>query len=145
MFNHPKSGKLLSLPANFISEVIIKTDSIENVYKTTASLKFEKKIKDVKFYQILKGGSYQLIKMPIKVLIEADYKKVYGVDKRFDEFETSFKYFIMTSDSIFHPLQLNKKSLTKLFPDKKSLIESAAAGITNKNDEEKILYILSKF
>lgn len=83
--------------------------------------------------------------MPLKVLNEADYKKVYGADRRFDKFETSYKYFIMGSDSIFYPLQLNKKSLIKLFPDKKNLIESAASGSTNKNDEELILYILSKF
>jgi hypothetical protein len=63
----------------------------------------------------------------------------------YDEYVTSYWNYIMTSDSIFHLLQLNKKSLIKLFPDKKNLIESAAVSNTAKNDEEMILSILGKF
>ena len=144
LFSHPKTGKLLSLPSSSVNEIIINTDSIEGLYRTTANLKFEKDFKDVKFCQILYDGPYKLIKIPFKVFNEADYKKAYSVDRRYDEFETSINYYIMTSDNIFHSFRLSTKSLTKLFPDKKSLIEKIASGSPDKNDEEKIILILSK-
>jgi hypothetical protein len=143
VFSHPKTGKQLVLSSNYVNEIIITADSIQGIYKTTATMKFEKEFKDVKFCQILKDYPVQLIKMPVKVLNEADYQKVYGPDKRYDEFITSFKYYIMTSDSIFHPIQLNKKSLIKLFPEKKNIIETTETG--NAKGEEMILLIISKF
>ena len=145
MFKHPTSGKLLYIPANLVKEVIIKTDSSEKVFRTTASIKFEKELKEVRFFEVLKDGPRQFIKMPLKKFVEADFKNAYSPDRRYDEFETSYKYYVMTNDSIFHPIQLNKKSLIKLFPDKKKLIESVAVSSTFKNDEEMILYVLGKF
>ena len=145
MFNHPETGKLLSIPADLVHEVIVKTDSSEKVFRTTANKKFDKEFKEIKFFQVIKDGPWQFIKMPFKRFVEADYKNAYSPDRRYDEYVTSYKYYIMTSDSIFHLLQLNKKSLIKLFPDKKNLIESAAVSSTAKNDEEMILSILGKF
>jgi hypothetical protein len=145
MFIHPKTGKLLSIPANFVTEVIVVKDSIDDIFRTTANYKFEKEFKEVKFFQVLKGGPWQLIKMPRKELIEANYKSAYSAGIKYDEFETSFKYYIMGSDGILHSLQLNKKSLIKLFPEKKSYIESVVNGRANKNDEEMILSIINGF
>jgi hypothetical protein len=145
IFTHPKTGKQLALPASYIIEIVINTDSIKGLFKTTASMNFEKEFKDIKFCQILKDNPYQFIKLPVKILNEADYKKIYGVDKRYDEFETSYKYFVLTGDSVFHQVQPNKKSLIKLFPEKKNLIESTLAANPNLKGEEMILTILNKF
>ena len=145
IFTHPKTGKQLALPASYINEVVINTDSIKGLFKTTASMNFEKEFKDIKFCQIIKDNPYQFIKLPVKVLNEADYKKLYGIDKRYDEFETSYKYFILCGDSLFHQVLLNKKSLIKLFPEKKNLIEATLSANPNLKGEEMILLILNKF
>ena len=145
IFIHPKTGKMLALPSSYINEEVINTDSIKSLIKTTASMSYEKEFKDVKFCEILKGNPYQFIKLPVKILNEADYKKIYGIDKRYDEFETSYKYFVLTGDSIFHQVQANKKSLIKLFPEKKNLIEATLSANPNLKGEEMIHTILNKF
>ena len=81
--------------------------------------------------------------MPIKKLIEADYKAVYGADRRYDEFTTYYKYYIMNTDSTFHQIQLNKKSMVKLFPDKKDLINNTLESKTYENYEDMVIDFLN--
>jgi hypothetical protein len=145
VFSHPKTGKLQSIPSKYVSEVIIISDTVEKVFITTASISFEKKIKEVKFVQVLKEGPYTLIKMPLKNLIEASYKNPYSAGIKYDEFQPENKYFIMGKDSLFYELQLSKKSLIRLFPDKKKLIEASVETNTFSDNEEMIISILNKF
>jgi hypothetical protein len=145
IFNHPTTGKLLSIPADIVIELIVTIDGKEQIFRTTGNKKFEKDVKDEKFYQVLKEGPYQFIKMPLKVFIEADYKNLYSVDRRYDEYDTKYRYYILCSDSTFHQLQLNKKSLMKLFPDKKNIIDSVVKGKSYSNDEEMVQAVLNKF
>jgi hypothetical protein len=145
IFTHPKTGQLLSLPSDFITEVIVTTDIGEQVFRTTAGCKFEKEFKEIRFFQVLKDGPWQFIKMPVKELVKADFKNAYSPDRRYDEFQITYKYYIKGSDGIFHPLLLNKKALIKLFPDKKKLIESGYTGSSIKNDEAIILNIIGRF
>jgi ABC-type phosphate/phosphonate transport system substrate-binding protein len=104
-----------------------------------------KDFKEHRFFQVLKEGQYQLIKMPIKKLIEADYKAVYGADRRYDEYTTYYKYYIMNPDSTFHQIQLTKKSLIKLFPNTKELINNTIESKTYTNDEDMVIDFLNKF
>jgi hypothetical protein len=145
IFSHPKSGKLQFIPAEYVSEVITISDSAENIFITTANLKFEKEIKEVKFLQVLKDGPYSFVKMPVRNLIEANYKNAYSSGIKYDEFENVNKYFVMGSDSIFRSLQLNKKSLIKLFPEKKKQIEAVAGNSSFSDNEEMVITILNKF
>jgi hypothetical protein len=145
IFIYPKTGELLSLSSDIIKEVKIKREGKEMIFRTASGNKFVKDFKEHRFFQVLKEGQYQLIKMPIKKLIEADYKAVYGADRRYDEYTTYYKYYIMNPDSTFHQIQLTKKSLIKLFPNTKELINNTIESKTYTNDEDMVIDFLNKF
>ena len=144
IFINPKTGKLLSIPSGIIKELKINYKGKEMIFRTTSGRRFENDIREEKFFQILKDGHYQFIKLPLKKIIEADYKNVYGADRRYDEYSTYYKYFIMSSDSSFHRIQLTKKSLIKLFPDKKDLINNTIESKSYENTEDMVIAILNK-
>ena len=144
LFIHPKSGKMLSLPSDIVSELIIENKGKELIFSTSDGKKFEKKLKEQKFFQVLKIAPVMFIKMPVKTFTEADYKGAYSADRRFDEYETVYRYYISGSDSTFRQLQLNKKSLVKLFPDKKELINNLVESKSYSNSEEMVLDVLGK-
>ena len=144
IFIYPKTGELLWLSSDLIKEVKINREGKEMVFRTASGNKYLKDFKEHRFFQVLKDGHYQLIKMPIKKLIEADYKAVYGADRRYDEYTTYYKYYIMNPDSTFHQIQLNKKSMVKLFPDKKDLINNIVESKIYGNNEDMIIDFLNK-
>jgi hypothetical protein len=145
LFIYPKTGKILSLSYDKVSEVRIKSDGKEMIFRTPGGKNIVKDFKEHKFFQVLMLGRFQFIKMPIKKLIAADYKDVYSADRRYDEYTTYYKYYIMSPDSSFYQIQLTKKSLIKMFPDKKELINSTIEAKSYENNEEMVLDILNKF
>jgi hypothetical protein len=145
IFLHPKTRKLLSIPSDIIKEVVISPGGNDQLYRTSAGMKFDKEIKEQKFCQILRDGEYQFIKIAEKTFNEADYKGLYSVDRRFDEYETKYKYYLIGKDSVFHQIQLNRKSLTKLYPDKKNIIDMVFNSDSIKGDEERVLSVLNQF
>lgn len=144
LFTHPKTGKMLSLPSDIVSELIIENNGKELIFSTSDGKKFEKKLKEQKFFQVLKVAPVMFIRMPVKTFTEADYKGAYSADRRYDEYETKYRYYISGSDNIFHQIQLNKKSLIKLFPDKKELISNLIESKSYKNSEEMVIAVLEK-
>jgi hypothetical protein len=144
IFIYPITGKQLSLPSNFVKEVKINKEGNEMVFRTVSGNKY-KVFKEHKFFQVLKEGQYQFIKIPIKKLIAADYKDAYSPNRRYDEYTTYYKYFIMDSDSSFNQIQLTKKSLIKLFPDKKDLVNRTIEAKVYENNEDMVIDFLNKF
>lgn len=144
LFLHPKTKKLLSIPSNIVSEVIFEENEKSLFFRTTEGKTFEKEIKGPRFYQLLKKSPYQFIKITEKDFVEADYKGLYTADRRYDEFKSQFRYYIQKQDSVYYQLKLSKKSLQKLFPDKKEIINSADEKLY-PDDESMILSILEKF
>jgi hypothetical protein len=144
IFLNPGTGKLLSISPDIVKEVKINREGKEMVFRTANGNKYAKDFKAHRFFQVLNVGQYQFIKLPIKKLIEADYKAVYGADRRYDEYTTYYKYYIMNPDSTFHQIQLNKKSLIKMFPDKKDLINNTLESKTYSNDEDMVINFLNK-
>jgi hypothetical protein len=145
LFIHPKTGKLVSIPSDMVSEVVITKDGKEMIFRTTNDKHFEKELKDQKFYQVLKEGKFPFIKMPVKTFTEAEYKGAYSADRRYDEWETKFRYYIFYTDSAFHQVQLNKKSLVRFFPEKKEIINNTIESKTFENNEDMVLSVLEKF
>jgi hypothetical protein len=145
IFIYPKTGKLVSIPSDIVKEVKINTGGKEMVFRTTGGKKYLKEFKDHKFFQVLKEEPFLFIKLPLKKLIAADYKDVYSADRRYDEYTTYYKYYIMRSDSIFNQIQLSVKSLIKMFPEKKDIINKTIESKTYENDEEMVIAILEKF
>lgn len=142
LFIHPKTGKLLALPSDMVNEVLINSDGKEMIFRTTEGKNFEKPINEQRFFQVLKENSYPFIKMPVKIFTEANYKGAYAPDRRYDEYETKYRYYIFGPDNTFHQVQLNRKSLVKLFPDKKELIDKVIRSKTYSNDEEMVIAVL---
>jgi hypothetical protein len=142
LFIHPKTGKMIAIPSDMVNEVVITSGGKEMIFRTTGGKTFEKEIKEQKFFQVLMDGSYPFIKMPVKIFTEANYKGAYGPDKRYDEYETKYRYYIFSPDNIFHQVQLNRRALVKLFPDKKEIIDNVIDSKTYKNDEEMIIAVL---
>jgi hypothetical protein len=141
---HPKTGKMLSLPSDIVSELIIENNGEKLIFNTSDGKKFEKKLKEQKFFQVLNVDPVMFIRMPVKTFTEADYKGAYSADRRYDEYETKYRYYISGSDNIFHQIQLNKKSLIKLFPDKKELISNLIESKGYNNSEEMVIAVLEK-
>lgn len=144
IFMNPKNSKLFSIPSGIIKELKINFKGNEMVFRTASGNKFVKDFKEHRFFQVLKEGQYQFIKIPIKKLIEADYKAVYGTDRRYDEYTTYYKYYIIDADSTFHQIQLTRKSLIKMFPDKKELINNAFEAKSYDNNEDMVINFLNK-
>ena len=145
IYMNPSSKKLLTVPIDFISELLIIKDGNELLFRTTYGKSFEKEIKPQRFYQVLNDGRYQFIKVPFRIFVQADYKGAYSTDRRYDEYQSKDKYYLLGSDSIFHLIQLNKKSISKLYPDKKYLVDQSENEESFPGKEEMIISILSKF
>lgn len=145
IYIHPNTKKMYSVPLDIISEVIINNEGKEMVFRTTKGKKFEKEMRDQKVFQVLKEGRYQFIKIPLKKFLQADYKGAYSADRRYDEYIPDAKYYLMNADGIFCQIQLNIKSVSKIYPDKKELIDQAGREETNPDKESMILSILGKF
>ncbi len=125
VFRHPVSGKLLEISSDIVDELIFNKDDKELSFRTTKGVNFDKEFREIKFYQVLKTGTNQFIRMPLKTFIEADYKGGYSSDRRYDEYVTSYKYYILGTDNIFHQLLLTRKSVGKMFPGSKALIDKS--------------------
>lgn len=141
---HPKTQKLLSIPADIVDEVVITQEGKELIYRTSRGKAFGKGIDRIKFYQVLTDIPVQFIKMPVKIFIEADYKGAYSNDRPYDEYKTNYRYYLMGSDNIFHQVRLNRKSFLKLYPEKKEIIDDIV-GSKSDFDENKVLILLEKF
>jgi hypothetical protein len=145
IYQHPKTKKLYSIPVDIISELIINKDGKELLFRTTFGKPFEKEMKEQRFYMVLKDGKCQFIKIPLKIFVQANYKGPYSADIRYDEYVPDAKYYLMGPDSIFHQVRLNKKSIIKVYPNRKKLIDQAAAESTFSDTEAMIISILEKF
>lgn len=145
IFVHPRTKELMAIPASEISEVVFVKDSKELLYRSTLDRSFDKKFKEPVFYQVLKNGPVQFIKIPYKVFTQADYKGAYSVDRRYDEYRNLSRYYIMGKDSVFHQVQLNRKSLLKIFPEEKDLINKAFEEESGSDEETLVLSLLEKF
>lgn len=144
LFNYPKTGKLMAIPSERIEEIKITSEGKEMVFRISRESEFEREIKDGKFYQVLREGQIYFIKLPVKKLIAADYKAVYSPDRRYDEYTTYYKYYIMGSGGKFQQIQLKKKSFIRLFPEKKELIDKTIEEKSYTNNEELALDIIDR-
>lgn len=145
LFKHPVSGKLLAIPAAMVTEAVIMVKGTEEIYRTADSKIFDKSLKDKKFYRVLCEKPYLFIKLPVKTFTQADYKGLYTSDKRYDEWGTVYRYYIVTgTNNDFTRVQLNKKSLIKLFPDRKDIINAVDEAQYNGDEEQMIVDIIKK-
>ena len=145
VYQHPRTKLLYTISADVITELVYDKEGKSLVFRTTTGKKFDREMKESKFYQVLKDNDYQFIKMPIKTFVEANYKGAYSADRRYDEYVPDSRYYIMGTDDTFHQVKLTRKSLSKLFPEKKKLIDESFAEDTDDDKEDLVISLLEKF
>jgi hypothetical protein len=145
IFTKAGTGELMEISSGNVVEMRVNKDNKDLIYRTTGELTFEKEIGENKFYQVLKEGANMFICIPEKKFVEADYQRIYGPDRRYDEFRLTNKYYIQDSGNVFRRVQLNEKSLAKMFPDKKELIRKVFKEDSYINDEARVISILENF
>ncbi len=144
LYKDPETGQLYSIPSGRVVEAVFKNENDTLVFKTTENKIFEPDLKETKFYQVLKGGPNEFIRIPFKIFIPADYSGAYTAKRRFDEYKTEYRYFILNSEMVYKQVKLSKRSLIKVFPEKKELIRSSYQMKTESDKEEVFLSVLDK-
>jgi hypothetical protein len=146
IFAHPKTGALMSAPADVVDELVVNINGREDIYRTTEGMDFAKRDEGIRFCQVLYDSTYCLIKVPYKQFIAADYKQPYGPQRTYDEYQSREKYYIRGPDRLFYQVALKRKSLLKQFPGQKGVINSFSENeALYKNDEEFVVALLRKF
>ena len=143
VFSHPKTGNLMSIPSEIVGEAIFTIDGKKQTFRTIQTEKFDSDVKKNRFYQVL-NNKLAFIRIPVKIFNEADYKNLYGPDRRYDEFELKYQYYYLGSDSVYRKVQPNQKTLLKLFPDSKNVIESVIKEKKYSNNDEMMLRVIER-
>ncbi len=138
------SSQMYSIPSSDVSELIINKDGNELLFRTTKGKKFEKDLKENQFYQVLSEGEYEFIKIPMKSFLRADYQGAYTADRRYDEYINETRYYLKGRDGTYYQVQLNRKSLLKVIPEKKEIIEKAFSKGSSDDKESLVLSILGQ-
>lgn len=144
-FMHPKTKQMGAISGSKITEIIVRRGNSDMIFRTMEGSNLKNNSSDFVFYQVLNENPNQLIKVPSKEFIEADYKQVYSPGRQFDEFNTIYKYYIISDDGTLHQCQLTERSLMKIFPDKKKIIENVTKGKSYADKEAMVIDILQNF
>ena len=76
------------------------------------------------FAQVLFDGEVKFLKFRWKTMLKADNSQAYGSGRHYDEFIYDEFYYILKPNGEQIKMRLNKNSIVKVFPDKKSEIKS---------------------
>lgn len=159
IFRDPATRNLLEISSDNVTELIFNIYNRDFVYRTTRGLKFEKKIKENKFYQVIVEKPYRFIMITFKSYQKADYEPAFNSGRHYDEYRTDRKYYLEDSRGVFHqvilnnvnyecivhPSKLNKKGMARIFPEKKELIYRAFEEKPDSVTVERIISILNTF
>jgi hypothetical protein len=144
VYRQSSTGKLFVIPIEFVEEFIITKNGTDIVFRTTSGKVFDKEMKETRFIQVLNESPVQLVKMPIKSFVQANYKGAYSADRRYDEYLATEKYFLSGPDNVFHQIQLSKRSVIKIYPDKKKVIDTQPGEKEFPDKEKMIISLVQK-
>lgn len=144
LYKDQELNQVFSIPSNRVIEVIFKSENETLIFKTTENKKFEPGVSEIKFLQVIKEGPDEFVKIPFKIFIPADYTGAYTAKRRFDEYKTEYNYYLLNSDNVYKRINLTKKSLIKVFPEKRELIKSFFKMSEKSDKEEIVLTLLDK-
>lgn len=125
LYKIQEEEQLYFIPITRMVEVIFENENSTVVLKTTEGKTFEPALEEIRFYQILKDGPNEFIKIPYKTFIPADYTGAYTAKRRYDEYKIEYDYYLLNSDKIYKKYLLTKRSLIKAFPENKALIKDS--------------------
>lgn len=143
LYKDPDSGQLYSIPSDRIAELIFEDENDTMLFKTTENKQFDADdMKETRFIQVLKKGADSFVKIPYKIFVPADYAGAYTAKRRYDEYRTEYRYFVMSSQNIYKEVKLTKNSLIKVFPEKREMIKNAFRTSKSSGKEEIALSFL---
>ncbi len=135
------SGIKLFLKPAFIDQVTIEN---EGTYLPVKAHKLGKDGEVRYTYSLFQNADIQLLKMPYKRFIKADYQQAYSVDRRYDEFaDVSYEYFLRFKND-YQKFKPKKKSFLKVLPaEMRTKIERyAKSKKLSMDSESEILEVL---
>lgn len=73
------------------------------------------------------GRKVQLVMVPQKLMVKANFKGPYSSGNKYDEFQDMQSYYLIGPEQAVQKVKLNKKSLLKALPDKQDQVEKYIA------------------
>lgn len=115
-------GQKKTVAPTFIPEFEIKYG--KRIYKfQVRKLVPPKSLVPHSYYQVLYEGETSLYFQPRKKLIEADYEGAYKVGNPYDEFKDAPYFFISKNGLTLEEIKMSKRSVLKVFQDKKDKLK----------------------
>lgn len=142
LYKDPETRQLYSIPSDRIAELFAGNGNDTMLLKTSENKVFNTEIEEIRFIQVLKDGPNSFIKIPYKIFIPADYSGAYTAKRRYDEYKTEYRYFVMNHENIYNEIKLNESSLIKVFPDKKDIIKKSFRMYKSSDKEKVVLSVL---
>lgn len=145
LFIHPRSENLLSIPADMVDELRVTAGDRHLLFRSTAGMLFEKPFDGVRLCRVLLNEKIILIEIASKNFVEADYRRGYGPQRTYDEYEAVSKYYVMTDDGVFRQVTPSRKALTKIFPGREEIILAPENNRSQySSDEEYLVSVIRK-
>lgn len=119
------NGKELMLDGNNVgsfSTVDSITQQTLNFKKLGLIGEFEPELVNKFGVALYEGKEINLVLLPDKKLLKANYKGPYSADRNYDEFVDDYKYYVVINRKP-EKIKLNKKNLLEIFPSKSKQIE----------------------
>lgn len=109
-------NQYIALEYEDIDVINLETKTGSQLFRTYPASKFDMKVPETVLMQVLfEDDSYKIFKSRTKLFYRADYEKVYGNDKRYDEYVDKSEYYVETKKGI-EKVKLKRKQLEKLIP-----------------------------
>jgi hypothetical protein len=97
------------------------------------------------FVEVLhRGPGYELLLLPRKALIKANYQGSYSADRRYDELIDRNTYFLRRPDNSVVEVKLSRKSLLSAAPDLQASLGTNKAEVKTESDAVNLLQSLDK-
>ena len=135
------NNEVFSVPLEFLDSIFIKVNEDQtDIYVVNPKNSIEGgKKEDLKLYQLLYNGKNSLFKRTSIVLRETDSETSYQKSLKRDEYQISVRYFAWsTAQEKYLKVNLNFKSLEKIFPDKKKEIRELKNDLTSKINDVQV-------
>lgn len=141
----PENGQIFTLSNEEINEVHLFSEGETILFQKFSPEQFDKKIDPEILFEVLAQGEYFFLKLSKKLFRKADFQGAYSADRRYDEFIPDSTYYLTNQNGKFEKIKLNKKSLTKIFPDQKTKIQEIVKNNNLSDGEELVITVLKEF
>ncbi|GAA4427250.1 hypothetical protein GCM10023188_10120 [Pontibacter saemangeumensis] len=129
LYRTPKGAEYVLLPARVDSFLLVDGVTQQKfMFRKFPALAAEAPKLGQHFALVLHDGKQvQLVMVPQKHLMKADFKGPYSAGNKYDELQDLQSYYLFGPDQTFIKVKLNKKSLLKALPGKQDKVAAYIA------------------